>query len=308
MSDPKCRVVQPVAITNGGTLISSTASSAGDPAAYAGGTTYAAAARVTYGDSIYESLQASNTGHQPDLTASATWWAFVQPINKMCMFDASVSTQTTNADSIVVVIKPGQTIDTLDLRNLDGSSVIVTQTDPTDGVVYTETQTLTVPITTPYGSGAYWDYFFTSPRRKSYALFTGFLPYSQATITVTITKTGSTAKCGLLVCGNSFKVNAGMYGATDSITDFSIIQTDSFGVRDIVLRDYADDAEFQIQVETATSPYFRDFLASVRATPMLLLISDSGRPDAAYYGLISFRRTFSFPTFDLFALQIKGYT
>jgi hypothetical protein len=70
----------------------------------------------------------------------------------------------------------------------------------------------------------------------------------------------SAACCrGQLVQG----VGAALYGSTDSITDYSIVQTDSFGVRSIVQRDYADDAEFQVQVDTTYSPYFRDYLASI---------------------------------------------
>lgn len=42
-------------------------------AAYAGGTTYAQDAYVTYGGTTYRSLQSGNTGHQPDVSPS--WWS-----------------------------------------------------------------------------------------------------------------------------------------------------------------------------------------------------------------------------------------
>jgi hypothetical protein len=42
---------------------------------YAAGTAYALGDVVTYGGVPYVSLQAANTGHQPDLAGSAAWWA-----------------------------------------------------------------------------------------------------------------------------------------------------------------------------------------------------------------------------------------
>ena len=41
---------------------------------YSSGTTYAIGNQVVYGMYKYESLQNSNTNHQPDLLASSTWW------------------------------------------------------------------------------------------------------------------------------------------------------------------------------------------------------------------------------------------
>ncbi len=48
---------------------------------YAGGTTYALCDVVYYSNSSYVSIQAANTGHQPDI--SSTWWTVIYsaPVN-----------------------------------------------------------------------------------------------------------------------------------------------------------------------------------------------------------------------------------
>jgi hypothetical protein len=46
-------------------------------AAYVAGTTYAAGAYVSYGDTSYVSLQAANTGHTPGAVGSELWWGLL---------------------------------------------------------------------------------------------------------------------------------------------------------------------------------------------------------------------------------------
>lgn len=284
-------------------LISTNVSSASDPAAYAGGTTYAAAAQVTYSETIYESLQASNTGHTPGATGSETWWAEVGTINTMAMFDRRTSSVTSNTNTIDVVVEcPDSIISTLALRGLYGNSVTVTQRDETSAIIYQETQQLLEPVDNWY------DWLYAPIRRSEYALFTGFLPYrSGSTIEVVIDATGGTARCGLFCFGPSLEYGGAEYGASDGIEDYSRVETDEWGVRDIIQRDYSDVAEFQVFVENSSSGAFRNLLAERRAQPTLVTISDS-RSDLQYYGLVSFRRTMQFTEVDVFALTVKGFT
>ncbi len=293
------KVVAPITIATGSTLISTNVDTALDPAAYAGGTTYALIDRCVVGEIVYESRQAGNMGHAP--AASPDWWRAVGPINKMAMFDRRVGSLTVHPDKILVTIAPGAVIDTLSLRNLAAGWVSVTQTDPTDGVVYTETLDLTEPV------GDAWEYAFDPIICSPDALFTGFLPYYSSTITVEIDNTGADAACGLFVTGLATEAGAARYDASDEIDDYSLVQPDAWGVRDIVERDYADDAEMLVEVQADRSPQFRRLLASRRAQPTLVILADH-RPDAQYYGLISFRRVFPLPGWDVYALTIKGFT
>jgi hypothetical protein len=294
------KLIIPIPIVTGGTLTSTTAGAGADPAAYAAGTTYPLAQQATSGDLIYQSAQAANTGHTPASNVP-TWWVVVGSTNKTAMFDTRVGSQTTNPNTISVVVTPGEAVTTLSLRNLAANSITTTQTDPTDGAVYTEIRDLTEPV------GDWWEYLYAPIVSAADALFTGFLPYRNATVTVLIDNTGADAKCGLFVIGQAIEPGGAQFGASDGIDDYSQVQPDAWGVRDIVQRDYTDEAEFNVQVPTAASPFFRRTLAERRAKPTLIVLADN-RPDAQYYGLISFRRTFSFPEVDMYAVTVKGFT
>jgi hypothetical protein len=87
-----------------------------------------------------------------------------------------------------------------------------------------------------------------------------------------------------------------------------VIAPDAFGVRDIVERDFADNMELTIWVESGRSAAFRRLLTQNRAKPILVVPTDA-RPDAQNYGLAeSWRRNLSYPGWDVFNLTMKGLT
>ncbi len=305
------RVIPPVTIANGGALTSTNVGTTLDPAAYNGATGYTIGQRSTFNGYVYESINTgTNTGHQPDLAASATWWGLVSIINKYAMFDQRVGTKTVNANTILVTVTPSEYVDTLALRGLVGPSVTITQTDPIDGVVLGP---LVIPLNEPVGD--WWEYLFYPIVQAPEALITDFLPYRNAVYTVLIDNTGGNAECGLFVLGQAFIAGDAEVGASDEIDDYSDVQADAWGVRDIVERDYSDDAEFTVYVDSDISPQFRRMLADRRAQPTLVILDDT-RPDAQYYGLIAFRRVFAIGEgdtaddlgTDVYACTVKGYT
>lgn len=101
-------------------------------------TAYSAASTYALGDVVYsatyhrcyESLQAGNIGKPlpvPPETETA-WWLDVGPTNKWAMFDLSRNTQTVNASPLVVVLTPGERINTIGLTGLKGSSLTLKAT------------------------------------------------------------------------------------------------------------------------------------------------------------------------------------
>lgn len=291
--------VEPIIIATGGALTSTTAGTSGDPAAYDVAHAYAAGDRAVQGESIYQSLQAANTGHA---VTDPAWWVKVGAINTMCMFDQKVGSQTQNPNSIVVTITPGAIVDVVSLRNLDALSVRVVQTTVAEGVVYDRTIALDSPIPDWY------DYFFGDIIMQTEAAFTDVKPYTDAVFTITIDNTGGVAKCGELLMGAALKAGMTELGVQTGIDDYSVVRADEFGVRDIVERDYADNMELTVYVMSALSPTLYRLLARNRAKPILLIAAD-GRPDAQVYGLAeSWRRTLSYPGTDVFNITMKGLT
>lgn len=293
------KLFTPLAIVSGGTLVSTNVGTTLDPAAYNPATAYAEGDRCVSAEQVWQSNDGANTGHTP--AADSEYWTLVGAINKLAMFDRRVGSQTVNEDTIEVVLDMGQVTDTISILNVDASSITLVQEDPVDGTVHEETQLLAEPVADP------WEWCFFPITRRTSALFVGIKPYEASTLTITIDNTGGDAACGALLVGQAFEPGLAQWNASDGIQDYSVIKADSFGVRDIVERDYADDAEFIVEVRPDMSPRFRRILAEQRAKPTVVILADH-RPDAQYYGLLSFRRVLALPNKDIFNVSSKGFT
>jgi hypothetical protein len=306
------RVVTPLAITAGGTLTSTNVDTSADPAAYNAVTVYTLGQRSLGSDGmVYESIFATgHSGNDPTLAASSTYWGLRGVINKLAMFDARVGTQTTFANYIEVEVTLGDIADLLSLRNMDAFQVTVTGTDPVEGIVFgPETYLLQEDV------GDWWEYLYSPIVQSPELLVLDLPPYASAVWKVKIDNTGGTAKCGLFVMGPALEAGDAEVGASDELDDFSSADPDQFGVRDIVERDYADDASFTVYVDADIAPLFRRTLAARRAQPTLFVLDDT-RPDAQYYGLPSFEHVFLLgendetdePGLDVFTVKVKGVT
>lgn len=305
------RVVSPIAITAGGTLTSTNVDTSADPAAYNAGTTYNLGDRALGSDGmVYESISLTgHSGNNPTLAASSAYWGLVGVINKLAMFDRRVGSQTVFADFIEVEVTLDEIADLLSLRNMDGHTVTVTGTDPVEGVIFgPEEYDLQEDV------GDWWEYLYSPIVQSPELLVTDLPPYANAVWKVKIDNTGADAKCGLFVMGPALEAGDAEVGASDELDDFSSVEADQFGVRDIVERDYADDANFTVYVDAAVAPLFRRTLAARRAQPTLIVLDDT-RPDAQYYGLVSFEHVFLIgesddgePGIDVFNMKVKGFT
>ena len=77
------KIVAQITIATGGALTSTNVDTSADPAAYNAATAYALGDRCVVSETVYESLEAANTGNNPP--DSPTKWAEVGPINKLAM-------------------------------------------------------------------------------------------------------------------------------------------------------------------------------------------------------------------------------
>ena len=91
---------------------------------------------------IYESLQAGNVGNTPH--KSPTYWLDLGNTNRWKMFDQSITSKTTNADSIAVTLQPTGRCDSVALLNIaNASSARFRMTDSASDA------TVTMTIATP---------------------------------------------------------------------------------------------------------------------------------------------------------------
>src|SRR3990167_1679568 len=90
---------------------------------------------------IYESLTAGNVGNTPH--KSPTYWLDLGSTNRWKMFDGSVTSITTNADSIAVTLTPSGRCDSVAILNISAATARFRMTDSASGA------TITMTIATP---------------------------------------------------------------------------------------------------------------------------------------------------------------
>jgi hypothetical protein len=258
------KVIPPLSITDSNLTSSNVAEA--DHAAYVAGTTYAIGNRVIVTTpnvhKIYESLQAGNIGHDP--LTSPTWWIEVSPTNRWKMFDTSNTTQTTNSNSIVVTITPGRVVNSVALLGLEGTSVTIKVTDLTEGIVYNKTTSLN-------DNGVinnWYNYFVNSIVRRTDHVATDLPAYGTAAIEITITNTGSTAKCSTCVIGTTQDIGEGInLGASVGIQDYSRKEKNEFGDYVLIHRSWSKRAKFSMAVLNTQIDSLQNALTKLRTTP-----------------------------------------
>ena len=194
-------------------------------AEWAVGTTYALGDIVkvvgTNSHKQYESLQAANLGKTP--ADEAAWWLDLGATNRWAMFDLLRNTQTEWASPLTVVITPGVRVNSLALLGLVADSVTVSITSG-GAIVYEYTQDLGTREVLDW-----YDYFFEPFSTAPSVVLFDLPPYTDAIVTVTITRAAGNVSCGSLVLGPYVYIGAVRYNAESDALNFSTVERNAFG-------------------------------------------------------------------------------
>jgi len=298
------KIIRPVTINDA--AFASSNISEDDYAAWSGATTYALADRVivvsTNYHKIFESVQGSNTNHNPVTDTTSTWWLFVGSTNKWRAFDNSPSLQTSFGSSIVMSLVPGERVDTVALMNISAASVTITQTDPVDGLVYN----VTTSLVRTSGIQDWYAYFFEPVVRVVDFSVSNLYPYANSTIGITLTDSGSTVLLGECVLGLSRDLGFTQYGASVGIQDYSIKQADVWGNYTITQRAFSKRTDLTVWIDPEIVDEVEALLASYRATPVVYLGSDSYASTLVYGFYKDFSIDIAYPTFSVCTLSVEG--
>jgi hypothetical protein len=298
------KIIRPIIVVD--SVLTSSNVPETDYPAYAAGTTYALGNRVivigTNIHKIYESLQASNTGHDP--ASSPTWWLDCGATNRWKMFDQSVTSQTSNPDSIANVYTPGTRVDSVAILNVDAASARIVMQDATDGTVYDQT----FGLISDSDIQDWYAYFFEPIKRIQNLAITDMPPYGTATLSITLSNTGSTVKCGATVLGLSKDIGGTQYGAKVGIQDYSIKQQDAFGNYTILQRNFRKIADFSVWVENTLIDTLQSLLAEFRAVPVVYIGSDQYESTIIYGFYKDFSISIAYPTVSICSIQLEGLT
>lgn len=293
-------IIQPVPVT-AAMLTASNVPETDAPLWTAG--TYTLGQQRIYNHRVYEVIIASTTA-RPDVGAAAIppSWLDLGATNRFKMFDQIISTQTVYAAEIDVDITPAAIINSAAFFGLSGNSITLTMTDPTDGVVYTETRSLqdnTIIID-------WYTYFFEEISFLPDMVFLGLPAYGSATLTAYVDGGAGDAKVGEVVIGKQRTLGVSNFGTSVSIIDYSVKATDDFGNTIITPRAYSKRADYDVTVETAFVAAVQKALADIRTTPTVF-IGDENRPETVVYGFYKqFNIVLSTPSISDCSIEVEG--
>lgn len=274
-----------------------------DQTAWSSGTSYVIGNRCLYEHKIYYCL-VNNSNAQPDINTTGTTpkWLDEGYDNRWQMFDAVVGSQTSQATSITVTVVPGL-IDSIAFLDVEADTISITMTDPVEGDVYTETLDMVSKGSIVDG----YTYFFEPIIMDDAAVLLGVPAYGSASIAITISNPGSTAKIGSLIFGTQKDLGATKYSPTIGITDYSKKTTDDFGNVTVVQRAYTKRMSCELLLDNSAVDDLQRTLAGYRSTPLVWVGADDQFSSMIIYGFYkSFEITIPYPNNSVCNIEVEG--
>lgn len=264
-----------------------------------GAATYAEGDRRVYGQYVYESLQAANTGKQPD--TEGTWWVKVGPSNKWAAFDTALNTVMTGSSPLEVEITAGAPINSAAFLNLDGTALRVELYDGSE-VVYDREFSLDGTIILDW-----YMYFFEPYNLLTEMVVTDIPPYASGTLVATLTSASGVA-IGAVIVGTVYEVGVTQYGVNFGIRDYSVKEEDEFGNIELVERNFAKRMEPVVIVENASLNFVSRLLTRLRARPTVFIASEEDRyqPLIVFGTLRDWNVEIPYPRHSVLRLEVNG--
>jgi len=279
-----------------------------DHPVWSAGTTYAAGDRVilTSTHRIYESLLSGNTGNDPTLLSSPIYWIEVGPTNRWAVFDASVSTQTRQANNITYRLIPGQAVNSVAVLNItEASQLTIRMISPatgSPGIVYERVVDLTALPLAP----GWWEWFYGQKIIPTQSILLDLPSYTDAELEIELIGTSNLA-VGVILTGQQQAFGLGIkYGARVGIQDYSRKETNAFGETILVQRAFAKRANFELFLNKEEVDSMQSALSTIRATPVLWVGSNEYESTTLFGFYKNFDILISYPNHSDCELEIEG--
>lgn len=284
-----------------------------DYAAWNAATSYTLADRVirTTTHRVYEKVSAGAlvSATLPEL--DTTNWIEVSPTNKWGALDQQVWSESSAADKIVMILKPGR-FNSIALLQVDAANVTV-DLNVSGSTVYAASMNLTLGSNV----GDWYQYFYEPVYQQDNLVITDLvdaalldLPaYGEGILTVTISRAAATVSCGVLVVGLYANLGSTQYSPTIGIIDYSRKETDTFGNSIIVPRRYSKRMTAEVMVMQNAVDNVARLLAQYRTTPLVWVGSDDLYTSMIIYGFYKdWEINIANPIQSNLSLQVEGLT
>lgn len=258
-------VVKPVPITD--SILTVTNVAENDHPVWSAGT-YAADDRVIRNHRIYKALSSTSDVPETGAVADPPTWLDEGATNLYSAFDNIIERACSNANTIEFAFEATSLVNAVFLFNCQCSTVQVTVTDATDGVVYDKTVNMVdnSGITTPH------EYYFSPIEAKTKAAFVDLPYYAGAEVSVTLDAGSGTASVGEVVIGQRRTIGDFLFNSEVGIDDYSVKERDpNFG--GAVLREgsFSDAATYPVSILTKKVDSVVNYLKPLRATPLVFV-------------------------------------
>ena len=304
------KVIRPVTITEA--MLTST-NVTDSTAEYSSATTYAVDDLVkvtsTAGgasadtNKIYKSKTGSNTGNDP--VTDTTNWEEVSSTNDWKMFDQVPQDQSSRAETMTIVLTPGQTINSFSLINVEAEQVVISATSAEGGgTVYNQTYGLIDDSLI----GDWYEYFFEPAAYQSDFVVTDLPVYPDIVVTITITNTGGTVLVGALIIGQAAEIGSAAIGTQFGLTDYSTVNIDANGRFTIVPSTYSKRVELLVDCETRLWSGIQSVFHDLRNQAVVWVADESLKGSVLYGYYRNFTILVGSPALTRVRVTLQGLT
>lgn len=207
---------------------------------------------------IYEATAAVAAGESP--TTTPIKWLWVGATNRHKMFDASVSSKTTNPNLIAFTFTSNTRVDALGVMNVRAAKMRVVQFTE-DGVTFDKT----VSLISTSGINNWYAWTFDPIEYISDSVVLDLPRYVNSTISVTLSFSGSAPYCGAFVPGQLKVIGPTKYTMRIGEMDNSIKEKDAYGTWSIKEREVSKTGDFLVELKNQDIDQTKTMLSSYRA-------------------------------------------
>lgn len=257
----------------------------------------------TYEVSVSQTVSATTvTGNAP--VTNETYWGRANSTNKWRGFDASVSSQSSRADSMTVEIRPLGRFNGLYLGNINFATVQVVVKDSSDVTQYDETYS-GVDDTWDL---SFWGWFFDPIDRKT-DLFIDDLPIIlNPRITLTFTDTGGTVLVGACVPCTVREIGLTQRGIRTGIRDYSVKTINDYGNSELLERSHSRRVSLLAYVDNEDIDAVMSILVSYLKTVVVYIASDDRSSTYILGWFNNVNAEIKYPTETLLSLDLESTT
>lgn len=257
---------------------------------------------------IYENFIAGINATAPEDDTTGRWLE-VGPTNRWGAFDSSLSTTTSNANTITYIIKPGR-VNGLALLGMNASFVEVAMTANGETVYSGSADLLNGNVI-----GDWYEYFYEPIYQQDALVITDLIDaallnlpaYGDGLISISIEYPSNTPSVGAIVVGLTADIGLTNYDASVGIVDYSKVDTDQFGKTTVVKRGFSKRGSFELTVKNEAVDNVVRLLSNYRATPIVWVGTENIYNSLVVYGFYKdWEVTFTEPKVSRCNLQVEG--